>query len=52
MSIVDLAIKVGLGMAGLAFGGKQLVSAANGVRDDIKKNKEQKENETSEETEE
>lgn len=49
MGIVEMAIKGGLAIAALAFGGQQVCSLANGVKDNIKSKREKQEQEPQEE---
>ena len=49
MGIVEMAIKGGLAIAALAFGGQQVCGLVNGVKDNIKSKREKKEQEPQEE---
>lgn len=49
MGIVEMAIKGGLAIAALAFGGQQICGLANGVKDNIKSKREKQEQEPQEE---
>lgn len=48
MKIIEFAIKGGLAIAALAFGGKQICAIAEGVKDNIKNKQEQGESQEEE----